>query len=203
MENLYLIVGLGNPGADYAQTRHNAGFLLVERLAERWRANWELERKFQSRVAKAERDGRRVLLVQPQTFMNLSGEAVSSVSGFYRVPPAQVLVAVDDADLPLGEIRLRSSGSSGGHHGLESVEQHLATREYPRLRIGIGRRDAAVREITGHVLGKFGADEKDLFAQVLAQAGEQIGCWLGAGIQKAMSQFNGQVKSQPQQKDKP
>jgi len=128
MENLYLIVGLGNPGADYAQTRHNAGFLLVERLAEQWRANWELERKFHSRIAKAERDGRRVLLVQPQTFMNLSGEAVGAISGFYRVPPAQVLVAVDDADLPLGEIRLRPGGSSGGHHGLESVEQHLATR---------------------------------------------------------------------------
>lgn len=203
MENLHLIVGLGNPGADYAQTRHNAGFLLVERLAEQWRAGWELERKFQSRVAKAEREGRRVLLVQPQTFMNLSGEAVGAVSGFYRVPPAQVLVAVDDADLPLGEIRLRPGGSSGGHHGLESVEQHLATREYPRLRIGIGRRDPAVREITGHVLGKFGAEEKELFAQVLARAGEQIGCWLGAGIQKAMSQFNGPVTSRPQQKDKP
>jgi peptidyl-tRNA hydrolase, PTH1 family len=203
MENLHLIVGLGNPGVDYAQTRHNAGFLLVERLAEQWRANWELERKFQSRIAKAEREGRRVLLVQPQTFMNLSGEAVGAVSGFYRVPPAQVLVAVDDADLPLGEIRLRPGGSSGGHHGLESVERHLATREYPRLRIGIGRRDPAVREITGHVLGKFGAEEKELFAQVLARAGEQIGCWLGAGIQKAMSQFNGPVTSRPQQKDKP
>jgi len=203
MENWYLIVGLGNPGVDYAQTRHNAGFLLVERLADRWRANWELERKFQSRVAKAERDGRRVLLVQPQTFMNLSGEAVSAVSSFYRVPPAQVLVVVDDADLPLGELRLRPSGSSGGHHGLESVEQHLATREYPRLRIGIGRRDAAVREITGHVLGKFGADERELFAQVLAKAGEQVGCWLGAGIQKAMSQFNGPATDQPKQKDKP
>ena len=154
-------------------------------------------------MAKAERDGRRVLLVQPQTFMNLSGEAVSAVSGFYRVPPAQVLVVLDDADLPLGELRLRPGGSSGGHHGLESVEQHLATREYPRLRIGIGRRDAAVREITGHVLGKFGADEQELFAQVLAKAGEQVGCWLGAGIQKAMSQFNGPATDQPKQKDKP
>ena len=202
MESLFLIVGLGNPGADYAQTRHNAGFLLVERLAEQWRAHWELERKFKSRVARAECDGRRVLLVQPQTFMNLSGEAVGAVAGFYRVPPPQVLVAVDDADLPLGELRLRQSGSSGGHHGLESVEQHLATREYPRLRIGIGRRDPAVREITGHVLGKFGVEEKELFAQVLAQASAQTECWLGAGIQKAMSQYNGPVKCQPQQKDK-
>jgi len=203
MENLHLIVGLGNPGANYAQTRHNAGFLLVEQLAQQWQAGWELERKFQARVAKAERDGRRVLLVQPQTYMNLSGEAVGAVCSFYRVSPAQVLVAVDDADLPFGEIRLRPGGSSGGHHGLESVEQHLATRDYPRLRIGIGRRDPAVREITGHVLGEFSAEEQKLFAQVLAQAGEQIGCWLVAGIQQAMSQFNGLVKNQPQQKDKP
>ena len=94
MENWYLIVGLGNPGADYAQTRHNAGFLLVEKLAEKWRATWELERKFHSRVAKSERDGRRVLLVQPQTFMNLSGQAVAAVRSFYRVPAAQVLVTV-------------------------------------------------------------------------------------------------------------
>lgn len=203
MENLHLIVGLGNPGANYAQTRHNAGFLLVEQLAQQWQAGWELERKFQARVAKAERDGRRVLLVQPQTYMNLSGEAVGTVCSFYRVSPAQVLVAVDDADLPFGEIRLRPGGSSGGHHGLESVEQHLATRDYPRLRIGIGRRDPVVREITGHVLGEFSAEEQKLFAQVLAQASEQIGCWLVAGIQQAMSQFNGLVKNQPQKKDKP
>jgi len=194
MENLYLIVGLGNPGADYAQTRHNAGFLLVERLAEQWRANWELERKFHSRIAKAERDGRRVLLVQPQTFMNLSGEAVGAISGFYRVPPAQVLVAVDDADLPLGEIRLRPGGSSGGHHGLESVEQHLATREYPRLRIGIGRQDG-LREITGHVLGKLGPAEMTVMEKVLARAAGQLECWLGHGLQKAMSQFNGNVEA--------
>lgn len=202
MEDLHLIVGLGNPGAEYAQTRHNAGFELVERLAREWRANWELERKFQARIAKAERDGRRLLLVQPLTFMNLSGEAVGAVSGFYRVKPERVLVAVDDADLPLGQVRLRPGGRSGGHHGLESVEAHLATREYPRLRIGIGRRDPVVREITGHVLGKFGADERELFVQALARAGAQVECWLVAGIQKAMSQFNGSAESQPKQKEK-
>lgn len=202
MEDLHLIVGLGNPGAEYAQTRHNAGFELVEKLARDWRVSWELERKFQARIAKAERDGRRLLLVQPLTFMNLSGEAVGAVSGFYRVKPEQVLVAVDDADLPLGQIRLRPGGRSGGHHGLESVESHLATREYPRLRIGIGRRDPVVREITGHVLGKFGADERELFVQALARAGAQVECWLVAGIQKAMSQFNGSAEGQPKQKDK-
>jgi PTH1 family peptidyl-tRNA hydrolase len=192
MEQWHLIVGLGNPGAEYAKTRHNAGFLLVERLAERRRASWMHEKKFQARVAKADWDGQRVLLCQPQTFMNLSGEAVGAVMNFYRVGPADLLVAVDDADLPLGEIRLRPGGSSGGHHGLESVEQHLGTREFARLRIGIGRKDGA-REITDHVLGKFDTSEAALVEKVLTVAGDQAECWWRAGIQKAMSQFNGIV----------
>jgi len=190
MEQWHLIVGLGNPGAEYAKTRHNAGFLLVERLAERQRAGWALEKRFNARVAKTELDGKRVLLCQPQTFMNLSGEAVSAVMNFYRVESAGLLVAVDDADLPLGELRLRPGGSSGGHHGLESVEQHLGSREFARLRIGIGRKDGK-REITGHVLGKFEAGETVLVGKVLTAACEQAECWLRAGIQKAMNQFNG------------
>ena len=190
MEQWHLIVGLGNPGAEYARTRHNAGFLLVERLAERQRAGWTLEKKFNARVAKTEMDGKRVLLCQPQTFMNLSGEAVGTVMNFYRVEPASLLVVVDDADLPLGELRLRPGGSSGGHHGLESVEQHLGTREFARLRIGIGRKDGK-REIAGHVLGKFEAGEPVLVGKVLTAACEQAECWLRAGIQKAMNQFNG------------
>ncbi|HZV36060.1 MAG TPA: aminoacyl-tRNA hydrolase, partial [Verrucomicrobiae bacterium] len=150
MENLHLIVGLGNPGAKYARTRHNIGFQLVERLAEKWRTNWSDEKKFQSRVARWERDGRTVLLAQPQTFMNASGEAVGALTGFYRVPLARLLVAVDDADLPLGEIRLRPRGSSGGHHGLESIEQHVGSREFARLRLGIGRTADGRREITDY-----------------------------------------------------
>ncbi|HTV76235.1 MAG TPA: aminoacyl-tRNA hydrolase, partial [Candidatus Baltobacteraceae bacterium] len=154
MEQLHLIVGLGNPGAEYAKTRHNAGFLLVEKLATRWKTDWTNERKFRARIAKAGYNGRRVLLCQPQTFMNLSGETVGAVKDFYQLPLKQLMVAVDDADLPLGEIRLRAGGSSGGHHGLESIEQHLASREFARLRIGIGRKDGS-REITNYVLGKF------------------------------------------------
>src|ERR1035437_8263712 len=129
MENLYLIVGLGNPGADYARTRHNAGFLVAERLAERWRMSWTYEKKFTARLASGHRNDRRVLLCEPQTYMNSSGEAVWPVMAFYRVQLTGLLVVVDDADLPLGEIRLRPGGSSGGHHGLESVEQHLGARE--------------------------------------------------------------------------
>jgi len=195
MENLHLIVGLGNPGAEYARTRHNAGFLLVSRLAERWRTGWTLEKKYNARVARVEReDGSRVILCEPQTFMNSSGEAVGPLVAFYRIALNRLLVVVDDADLPFGEIRLRASGSSGGHHGLESIEQHLGSREFPRLRIGIGR-SLGAREITGYVLGRFSPAEAELMEKVLAAAVGQSECWLTDGIQKAMNQFNGSVES--------
>ncbi|HTY86156.1 MAG TPA: aminoacyl-tRNA hydrolase [Candidatus Acidoferrum sp.] len=192
MEHVHLIVGLGNPGAEYAKTRHNAGFALVEKLAQRWRADWANERKFQSRMARAECQGVRVLLCQPQTFMNLSGEAVSAVVNFYQLPLAGLLVVVDDADLPLGEIRLRAGGGTGGHHGLESVSQHLGMTDFARLRLGIGRADG-LREITGHVLGRFERGEAALMKKVLDRAADQVECWLAAGVEKAMNQFNGVV----------
>jgi peptidyl-tRNA hydrolase, PTH1 family len=194
MENSYLIVGLGNPGADYARTRHNAGFLVVEELARRARADWGYEKKFKARLARAERGSHRVLLCEPQTYMNSSGEAVSAVAGFFNVPLGRTMVVVDDADLPLGQIRLRPSGSSGGHHGLESVEQHLGTRDYARLRIGIGR-NAGAREITGYVLGRFSSTEAQLIDKILTVASDQVETWMDAGIQKAMSQYNGAVDS--------
>ncbi len=192
MENLYLIVGLGNPGAEYARTRHNAGFLVADRLAERWQAGWTYEKKFNVRVASAQRNGRRVLLCEPQTYMNSSGQAVGAVVAFYRVPLPGLLVVVDDADLALGEIRLRPGGSSGGHHGLESIEQRLGTRDYARLRIGIGRQQGA-REITGYVLGRFSSTEALWVDRVLTVASDQAETWLDAGIAKAMNQFNGAV----------
>ena len=194
MESSYLIVGLGNPGADYAKTRHNAGFLLVEQLAARWQVDWKRERRFNAQMARAERRGHRVLLCQPQTFMNASGEAVGAVVSFYRLPRTRILVVVDDADLPLGEVRLRAGGSSGGHHGLESIEQHLGSREFARLRLGIGRQDGA-REITDYVLSRFDRVEAALMEKVLDRASRQAECWLNDGIQRAMNQFNGVVDS--------
>lgn len=190
MENLYLIVGLGNPGADYARTRHNAGFEVLRRLAASWHADWSFEKRFNVELARAERDGRRVLLCRPQTFMNASGEAIGPLVAFYRVAVKNLLVVVDDADLPLGQLRLKPGGSSGGHHGLESVEQHLGTRDYARLRVGIGRLNAA-REIRNYVLGRFSPGEEAVAGKVLAAAAEQAQAWLETGIQKAMNQFNG------------
>jgi PTH1 family peptidyl-tRNA hydrolase len=183
---------LGNPGGEYARTRHNAGFLLVERLIGRWNASWAFEKKFNARLARVTQDSRQVLVCEPQTYMNSSGEAVRAVIDFYRVPTVRLLVAVDDADLPLGQLRLRPGGSSGGHHGLESIEQHLATQNYARQRLGIGRQPGA-RQITGYVLGRFDSTEAALFDKVLDVAADQVQCWLDAGIQKAMSQFNGAI----------
>ena len=194
MENQYLIVGLGNPGRQYARTRHNAGFMVLDLLAERWKCGWSLEKKFTARVGRAERDGKKLVLCQPETFMNTSGETVGALVNYHKVPVGQVLVVVDDADLALGAIRLKPDGSSGGHHGLESVEQHLGTRTYARQRIGIGRVNAEVRQITGHVLGQFGPDEQEVLEKVLQKACEQIECWLSAGIAQAMNRFNGVTK---------
>ena len=199
MEPWHLIAGLGNPGEEYAKTRHNAGYSLAGKLAARWKADWKSERKFNARVARAKRNGIRVLLCQPRTFMNASGEAVKAVMSFYRLPPEHLLVAVDDADLPLGEIRLRAGGSSGGHHGLESVEQHLGTRAFARLRLGIGRKDGA-REITDYVLDRFDAAEAALMEKVLCRAADQAECWLDDGIEMAMNRFNGVVDSPKEEK---
>jgi PTH1 family peptidyl-tRNA hydrolase len=192
MESLRLIVGLGNPGAEYAATRHNAGFLVVEELARRQSAGWSFEKKFNACVARGARAEQTLLLAQPQTFMNASGEAVKPLLGFFRASPAQLLVIVDDADLPFGELRLRPGGSSGGHHGLESIEQHVGSREFARLRVGVGRKDGR-RDIAGHVLGKFGAEEKPLLNRVVARAADQAECWVSYGVAKAMNQFNGIV----------
>lgn len=195
METAFLVAGLGNPGAQYAQTRHNAGFLAVERFGEGFGAAWKEDRKFRSRVASVQIGANKVFLCEPLTYMNRSGEAVSPLAGYYKIPAGRVLVVVDDADLPFGQIRLRASGSSGGHHGLESIEKHLGSREFPRLRVGIGRTDRELREITGHVLGKFSPEESALLKKVLDRAAGQVECFITAGVLKAMSQFNGAVEA--------
>ncbi len=195
MEKAFLIVGLGNPGAKYAQTRHNVGFQFVDTVAARWKVRWANESKFSSAMARTDRGGSTILLLKPQTYMNVSGEAVGPVAAFYKVPAERVIVAVDDADLPLGEIRLRKSGSSGGHHGLESIESHLGTREFARLRIGIGRGADSRREISGYVLAPFSAEETVLVEKILDRAFGQLECCLSESIDKAMSQFNGLIKS--------
>jgi len=192
-----LIVGLGNPGPEYRDTRHNAGFMLADRLAERWGGRWRMEKKFFAEIAECGFGGRRMILCRPQTYMNSSGEAVAKVAAFFRLEPASVLVMADDADLPLGTLRLRPEGSPGGHHGLESVESHLGTRAYPRLKMGIARPAQVQRSIAGHVLGKLGDDDRPVWNQVLQRAAEQVECWAADGIAKAMNRYNGTVLAGP------
>lgn len=201
MESLYLILGLGNPGAEYAGTRHNAGFIAVDRLGERWGARWKVESGFEARTARVEWSGCRVLLGQPLTYMNESGRAAAAMLRYYRIGIERVLVVLDDADLALGQIRLRPNGSSGGHHGLESVEKHLGSRAYARLRIGIGRRPGGRRDIAGYVLGRFGTDERPVLEQVMARVIGQIECWITQGVERAMNEFNGAVNA-PESKDR-
>jgi len=196
MEQWYVIAGLGNPGNQYARTRHNVGFMAVERLAERWRIDWSTEPKFKCRLARTGKDDRKILLSRPETFMNSSGEAVEPLTSFYQVSHQNTLVVLDDADLPFGTVRLRPEGSSGGHHGLESIQERLGGADFPRLRIGIGRTDPAQREITGYVLSQFRADERELLEKVLTRACDQIECWLAEGILSAMNRFNGAIKSE-------
>jgi len=189
-----MVVGLGNPGAQYRDTRHNAGAMLVDRLARNARQEWRNEPKFFSHMAEVRLGGSRVLLCKPQTYMNLSGEAVGKVSRFFRIPARLVFVAVDDADLPLGTLRVKPSGGTGGHHGLDSVQEHLGTDGFPRLRLGIARPEQPVRDIANHVLGSFSETERGHFDRVLARAEQLLESAFRESLQKAMSLYNGRVE---------
>jgi len=200
--DLQLIVGLGNPGREYRDTRHNAGFMLLERLAQDLRSGWRTEKKFFAELADGSVEGRRWLLCRPQTFMNLSGESVGKLMNFHRLTPAALLVVVDDADLPLGTLRMRPEGSSGGHHGLDSIEQHLGTRSFARLKLGIARPASAVRDIAGHVLGKFAAEDLPVWEKVLERGAQQVRSWSVEGIGRAMNRYNGPVATPVDQERK-
>lgn len=181
-----LVVGLGNPGRDYARTRHNVGFMIADRLAEERQARWATEKKWKAEVA---RDGDLTLL-KPQTYMNLSGEAVSQLCRFFKIAPESVLVVFDDVDLPLGRLRIRQSGSAGGHNGVKSIIQHLGTDRIPRLKFGIGRNRGDGAPMTGHVLGRFAPDEIPVIEKSLAQAQDAVNYALANGLAAAMNRFN-------------
>ncbi|MCX8126785.1 MAG: aminoacyl-tRNA hydrolase [Dehalococcoidia bacterium] len=200
MAGWYLIAGLGNPGTAYERTRHNAGFMVVEELAKKWGCTWTVDQRFNVRLCLAAPEGARCVLCQPYTYMNKSGEAVAAVARYYQISLDKLLIIVDDADLPLGELRMRPKGGTGGHHGLESVERHLGTREYPRLRLGIGRRPELGRQITSYVLGEIAEDEVQVFQKMICRAAEAAATWLKDGISTAMNRFNGPMPVPEQKK---
>jgi PTH1 family peptidyl-tRNA hydrolase len=183
MATFRLIVGLGNPGREYAETRHNAGFMVLDRLAAGAGARFRMEKKWQAEVAVLGD----VWLCKPQTYMNLSGESASAIGHFYKIEPAQVLVVLDDLALPLGRLRLRESGSAGGQKGLASILQHLGTQAIPRLRVGIG---AAEGDASSHVLGRFSPEERPVLDGAVARAAEAIEFAQSHGFAAAMNKYN-------------
>lgn len=179
------IVGLGNPGRQYAGTRHNVGFDVVDELARRWKVQL---RPWKSVAELAVVVGRGAVLVEPLTFMNASGEAVSRVAAFHKVEPPDILVVVDEVQLPLGRVRLRRSGSAGGHNGLKSIIQHIGP-EFPRLRIGVGRGDPQW-DLADHVLSRFAADEREAAIEAVQRAADAVELFVEEGIEAAMNRFN-------------
>ena len=192
--SMKLVVGLGNPGSEYDGTRHNIGFEVVDRFAKK--LGW-------SEIAKKRFDGltldgnvqlstgemEKVLLLKPLTYMNLSGKAVQAAMSFYQLAPADIVIVLDDLALPCGRLRLRGSGSSGGHNGLKDIERALGANDYPRLRIGIDPAPSAVRG-KDYVLGRFTTEQRKLLEPAIDRATGAILTWIDKGIESAMSQFN-------------
>ncbi|MFP5378175.1 MAG: aminoacyl-tRNA hydrolase [Vicinamibacteria bacterium] len=191
-----LVAGLGNPGPQYRDTRHNAGFLVIDRLAARWGAEGQWREQQQALAIKTVFQATPVVLAKPMTYMNLSGEAVAGLARFYKIDPADVLVVVDEVALPIGRLRARREGSAGGHNGLKSVAQHLGTEAYPRLRIGVGRGDER-RDLAAHVLGRFQGDERDIVEAAVLRAAEAVECFLTDGIERVMNAFNAANEQDP------
>jgi PTH1 family peptidyl-tRNA hydrolase len=189
-----LLVGLGNPGRKYVKNRHNAGFHCLDRLAEAYRLNFGTKRD-KAEVALGRVAGRRVVLVKPQTFMNDSGVSVGALARFYKVEPCDVLVVYDDLDLPQGTLRLRPRGSAGGHRGMLSIMQHLGTRDFARLRIGIGRPPGRMPP-KAYVLQDFGEDEWADMSEVYDRAVSAIQSFIVDGVKEAMNRFNARSKQE-------
>jgi peptidyl-tRNA hydrolase, PTH1 family len=190
---LKLIVGLGNPGQEYRDTRHNVGFMVADALVERWRVGDQWREKFEALQVKTLVRDESVIVAKPLTFMNLSGQAIHSLAGFYKIEPADIFVVTDDVALPLGRLRARRDGGAGGHNGLKSLIQSLATQAFPRMRVGVGRGDGR-RDLSDHVLGRFGADERDTVSAAVLRAADAAEMFLSDGIERVMNAFNAAEK---------
>lgn len=186
----WMIVGLGNPGAEYEKTRHNVGFRVSELLAGRWKV--KIDRlKFRALTRMVTAEGQKLLLVQPQTYMNASGAAVSALATYYKVKPERVLVIFDDISLPVGRIRVRRDGSAGGHNGIKSIIQSLGTDQFPRVKVGVGAKPHPDYDLADWVLSRFSAQEEKALEPALTNAAEAAVLVLTQGVEKAASAYNG------------
>jgi len=191
-----MIVGIGNPGKKYANTRHNIGFACVESLADANGMNFDTK-KSQATIAEGSIAGERVLLVKPQTYVNLSGESVRALADFYKISPERVLVIHDDLDTPLGTLRIRAGGGSAGHNGMKSIINHLGSQDFPRIRFGIGRPPGKM-DPAAFVLLPFIAEEHILVVETVNRVAKAVNLWLTEGIDMAMNRQNGTAEQAAQ-----
>lgn len=185
----WIVAGLGNPGEQYEYTRHNAGFLVADALGDK--GDFPIQKlKYHALTNTAEIGGQGVLVMKPTTFMNLSGEAVGEAARFYKIPADHVLVISDDVDLPLGKLRIRRSGSAGGHNGLKSIIQHLGTDQFPRLRVGVGGKPNPDYDMADWVLSKVTGEDRKLLDETVKRAADAVECILKNGVEQAMNKYN-------------
>ncbi|MBD8974428.1 MAG: aminoacyl-tRNA hydrolase [Clostridiales bacterium] len=185
----YIIAGLGNPGAKYEMTRHNAGFLAIDMLA--MKQNKEIKRlKFHALTCDAEIEGKKCLLMKPQTFMNNSGEAIGEAAKFYKIPPQNIIVLSDDISLDVGRIRIRRKGSAGGHNGLKSIIAHLGSEDFPRVKIGVGKKPNAYMDLADWVLGRFPKELEPQLKEALENADGAISLIVQDKFDRAMNLYN-------------
>lgn len=194
---MYIIAGLGNPGAKYEGTRHNAGFSVIDVLAEKHQISVD-KKQFKGLTGRGIIGGQQVLLLKPLTFMNLSGESIRAAFDFYKPETDQVLVIFDDISLETGQLRIRKKGSAGGHNGVKSIIQHLGTQEFPRIKVGVGapKRD----DLIDHVLGRFHGEDLEVMKEAAQTAALAVEAFLSEGPEAAMNQFN-KKKEKPEKKD--
>ena len=186
----WLLVCLGNPGDQYENTRHNVGFMVADELAERH--NIPVQRlKFRALTNTVTIGDRKVLLMKPVTYMNLSGEAVREAAAFYKIPPEHILVISDEVALAPGKLRVRRSGSAGGHNGLKNIIAHLGTDQFPRIRLGVGQKPHPDYDMADWVLGKFQGEDKKAVEAAVKKAADAAECLIREGVDKAMNQYNG------------
>ena len=186
---MYIIAGLGNPTKEYEKTRHNVGFEVIDVLADRLFTSVD-EKKFKGYYGKAVIGGEKVILLKPQTFMNLSGESVRAAADFYKVDPDQIIVVYDDVSLDVGQLRIRTKGSAGGHNGIKNIIAHLGTQEFPRIKVGVGNKPPRM-DLADYVLGRFPKEERGLMEDAFKEAAEAVEVLVKEGAGIAMNRFNG------------
>ena len=185
----WLVVCLGNPGKQYENTRHNIGFMTADELERREGVKVN-KLKYRALTGEMKLGGERVLVMKPQTYMNLSGEAVKLAGAFYKIPPERVIVISDDVSLPLGKLRIRANGSAGGHNGLKNIIAHLGTDAFPRIKVGVGAPNHPEHEMVDWVIGNFTPAEKKVVAEAVGRAADAIACLIEKGVSEAQNKFN-------------